>query len=78
MRRYSISEAARKLQVQRATLYDWIAKNLIPTPHPVAVSGVRVCLWSQSQFREIERYKAEHYREKPSLRKHNKRRRQSG
>jgi excisionase family DNA binding protein len=64
-----MSEVARQLEVQRATLYEWIRKGKIPAPKPRAVSGVRFCFWTSKEVRQIKKYKDEHYGEKPTLRK---------
>jgi excisionase family DNA binding protein len=64
-----MSEVAREIEVQRATLYEWIRKRKIPAPKPRTVSGVRFCFWTSKDVEQIKKYKDEHYREKPSLRK---------
>ena len=65
----SISEVAREIDVQRATLYEWIRKKKIPTPKLRKVSGVRFRFWTRDEVEQIKKYRAEHYREKPTLRK---------
>jgi len=65
----SISEVAREIDVQRATLYAWIRRRKIPPPKPRMVSGVRFCFWTDEQVEQIKRYRKEHYGEKPTLRK---------
>jgi hypothetical protein len=72
MREYSMSEVGRKLRVQRATLYAWIRAKKIPAPKARTISGVRFCFWTKGGLEKIEKYKAEHYREKPTLRKRKK------
>jgi len=64
-----MSEVAREIEVQRATLYEWIRKKKIPAPKPRTVSGVRFCFWTSKEVDLIKKYRAEHYREKPTLRK---------
>jgi predicted DNA-binding transcriptional regulator AlpA len=68
----SISEVAREIVVQRATLYEWIRKRKIPTPRLRMVSGVRLRVWTDREVEEIKKYKAEYYRKKPSLRRKKK------
>ena len=72
MREYSISEVGRKLRVQRATLYAWIRAKKIPAPKARTISGVRFRFWTRSGLEKIKKYKDEHYREKPTLRKKSK------
>ena len=69
MSEHSMSEVARKIEVQRATLYEWMRKKKIPPPKRRMVSGVRFCFWTSSEVEQIKKYKDEHYREKPTLRK---------
>jgi len=64
-----MSEVAREIEVQRATLYEWIRKGKIPDPKPRIVSGVRFCFWTNKEVDQIKEYKDQHYREKPTLRK---------
>lgn len=64
-----MSEVARDIDVQRATLYEWIRKRKIPSPRLLKVSGVRVRVWTSDEVEQIKKYKAEHYGEKPTLRK---------
>lgn len=64
-----MSEVARDIDVQRATLYEWIRKRKIPTPRLRKVSGVRFRVWTSDEVEQIKKYKAEHYGEKPTLRK---------
>jgi excisionase family DNA binding protein len=66
MRNYSISEAARELRVQRATLYEWIKTRKVPTPTSQMISGVRFRFWTEDELEKVRKYKAEHYWEKPS------------
>lgn len=68
MSEHSMSEVAREIEVQRATLYEWIRKRKIPAPKPRMVSGVRFCFWTSKEVEQIKKYKDEHYGEKPTLR----------
>jgi excisionase family DNA binding protein len=69
MREHSISEVAKEIGVQRATLYEWIRTKKIPAPTLRKVSGVRFRFWSTAEVEKIKKYRTEHYREKPTLRK---------
>ncbi|HSZ00417.1 MAG TPA: MerR family transcriptional regulator [Terriglobales bacterium] len=64
-----MSEVARDIDVQRATLYEWIRKKKIPSPRLRKASGVRLRVWTSDEVEQIKKYKADHYREKPTLRK---------
>lgn len=64
-----MSEVARDIDVQRATLYEWIRKKKIPSPRLRKVSGVRLRVWTSDEVEQIKKYKADHYGEKPTLRK---------
>lgn len=64
-----MSEVAREIDVQRATLYEWIRKKKIPSPRLRKLSGVRLRVWTRDEVEQIKRYKAEFYQKKPTLRK---------
>jgi len=68
MRNYSITEAARELGIQRATLYEWIRGKKVPIPTAQVISGVRFRFWTEAEFKVLTSYKAEHYRKKPNRR----------
>jgi excisionase family DNA binding protein len=66
MRNYSITEAAKELGIQRATLYEWIRRRVVPVPTAQVISGVRFRFWTEQELKTLKKYKAEHYRKKPS------------
>jgi excisionase family DNA binding protein len=66
MRNYSITEAARELGVQRATLYEWIRLKKIPAPTAKVISRVRFRFWTEEELETLKRYKTECYQKKPS------------
>lgn len=68
MRNYSITEAAKELGIQRATLYEWIRRKEVPVPTAEVISGVRFRFWTEAEFKTLKSYKAQHYRKKPNRR----------
>jgi excisionase family DNA binding protein len=66
MRNYSITEAAKELGVQRATLYEWIRRKKVPVPRAQVISGVRFRFWTEQELKTLKQYKAQHYQKKPS------------
>ncbi|MFZ3333956.1 MAG: helix-turn-helix domain-containing protein [Candidatus Acidiferrales bacterium] len=66
MRKYSITEAAKELGIQRATLYEWIRRKKVPVPTAQVISGVRFRFWTEAELTTLKNYKAEHYQKKPS------------
>jgi excisionase family DNA binding protein len=58
---YSISEAARVLQVDRRTLHRWIREKQIPTPSTQTISGIRCRLWTEAEMKKLKAYKAANY-----------------
>jgi excisionase family DNA binding protein len=66
MRNYSITEAAKELGIQRATLYEWIRLKKIPAPTAKVISRVRFRFWTEEELKTLKRYKAEYYQKKPS------------
>jgi len=61
MRTYSISEAARLLEVDRRTLHRWIRDKLVPEPAVQVISGVRLRFWSEADMAKLRRHKAARY-----------------
>jgi excisionase family DNA binding protein len=66
MQNYSITEAARELGIQRATLYEWIRRKRVPAPRAQVISGVRFRFWTEEELKTLKRYKTEHYQKKPN------------
>ena len=59
---YSIAVAAQELEVQRQTIYSWIAKGHIPAPRPGVIAGSRREFWTEEEMNEIRDWKKLHYR----------------
>jgi excisionase family DNA binding protein len=56
MRTYSISDAARLLEVDRTTLRRWIRKKQIPAPIPGIVRGRLSKVWTEKEMAGIRQY----------------------
>jgi excisionase family DNA binding protein len=65
MAQYSISEAARRLGIHRATLHRWIKKGAVPEPNTQEIAGSQIRYWTEDSFGKLKQYKAEQYRKKP-------------
>jgi transposase-like protein len=50
MKKYSISEAAELAGVNRATVYRWIRRKLVPAPLTEVVAGVQVTYWTAEEL----------------------------
>ena len=61
MKKYSISDVARTLEVDRKTLHRWINEKLIPAPKPGVVKGRLAKVWTEEEFAEVRRYMADFY-----------------
>jgi excisionase family DNA binding protein len=61
MKTYSISEAARILGLNRATLHRWIQDKVIPSPSTKIISGIRCRLWTETEMTKLKEYKATKY-----------------
>jgi predicted site-specific integrase-resolvase len=61
MKCYSVSEAARKIAVNRATLQRWILTGSIPAPKAEIVKGKLVKCWSEKDIAHIRDYKIKTY-----------------
>jgi excisionase family DNA binding protein len=73
MKTYSISEAARILGLNRATLHRWIQEKAIPSPSTKIISGIRCRLWTKTEMAKLKEYKAAKYWGKGMSRKGAKR-----
>ena len=61
MKKYSVSEVAALLDVDRATVYRWVRKKLVPALIEEVIAGVRVTYWTEREFAKVIEYKAAHY-----------------
>jgi transposase-like protein len=61
MKKYSVSEVAVLLDVDRATVYRWLRKKLVPALIEELVAGVRVTYWTEKELLKVTAYKAAHY-----------------
>ena len=65
MAQYSISQAARLLEIHRATLHRWIEKGLVPQPVTQEIAGSQLRYWTEEGLGRLREYKAQNYRKKP-------------
>jgi transposase-like protein len=61
MKKYSVSEVAVSLDIDRATVYRWLRKKLVPALVEEVVAGVRVTYWTEKELAKVTEYKATHY-----------------
>ncbi len=61
MKKYSITEAAELVGVNRATLYRWIQRKLVPAPLVEVVAGVEITYWAESELAKGKEYKRTKY-----------------
>jgi transposase len=61
MKKYSVSEVAKLLDVDRATVYRWLRKKVVPALIEETVAGVRVTYWTEKELAKVTEYKATHY-----------------
>jgi predicted site-specific integrase-resolvase len=73
MKKYSIAEAAELAGVNRATVYRWIQRNLVPPPLTQVVAGVHVTYWTDKELVKPKEHKAKRYWGQGSQRKRKKR-----
>ena len=59
--RFSISETARLLHVDRGTIRRWIKKGLIPKPISEDLAGARLRYWDADGFARVKEYRAKHF-----------------
>jgi transposase len=61
MKKYSITEAAKLAGVNRATVYRWIQRQLVPAPLTEVVAGVHVTYWTDKEVARLKEHKAKRY-----------------
>jgi predicted DNA-binding transcriptional regulator AlpA len=61
MKKYSITEAAEFVGVNRATIYRWIQRKLVPAPLVEVVAGVEITYWTEGELAEAREYKRAKY-----------------
>jgi len=61
MKKYSIAEAAELVGVNRATIYRWIQRKLVPPPLVEVVAGVQITYWTEGELAEAREYKKAKY-----------------
>jgi hypothetical protein len=61
--KFSISETARLLGIDRGTIRRWINKGLIPQPIAEDTAGARLRYWNRDGFARVMEYKEKHFGE---------------
>jgi excisionase family DNA binding protein len=61
MKKYSVSEAARILEVDRRTLQRWVNDKAIPSPTAGIVNGRLVKFWTEAEIGLLRDHKKNHY-----------------
>jgi transposase-like protein len=59
---YSIAAAAQELEVQRQTIYTWIAKGYIPAPKAGVIAGSSRGFWTEDEMNQVRDWMKCHYR----------------
>jgi transcriptional regulator with XRE-family HTH domain len=61
--KFSISETARRLGVDRGTIRRWIQKGFVPRPTAENIAGVRLRYWTRDGFAKVKEYNDKHFGE---------------
>jgi transposase-like protein len=61
--KFSISETARLLEVNRGTIRRWIKKRLVPQPISEDTAGARLRYWTQEGFDHVKEHRDKHFGE---------------
>ncbi len=61
VKKYSITEAANSVGVDRATVYRWIQRKLVPAPLTEVIAGVRVTYWTEKELAKVRAHKKSRY-----------------
>jgi excisionase family DNA binding protein len=66
---YSTAEVAELVGISWDTIHRWMREKKIKAPPAQSIGRVRVRLWTEADVVMVKKYKAEHYRKKPSRKK---------
>ena len=61
MKKYSVSEAAQILEIDRRTLQRWVNRKAIPAPTAGLINGRLVKFWTDAEMALIRENKVAHY-----------------
>jgi excisionase family DNA binding protein len=61
MKKYSVSEAAEIMGVDRRTLQRWVSRKTIPAPTAGIVNGRLVKFWTEPEMTVLKENKIAHY-----------------
>jgi excisionase family DNA binding protein len=59
---YSTAQAAKLLNVGRATLHRWMRDGKVRAPRTQRIAGVSVRVWTGKDVERAQRYKQQNYR----------------
>jgi transposase-like protein len=59
--KYSVSQTAERIGIDRTTLYRWVRRKLVPALIEEVVAGVRVTYWTDKELVKIKEYKNSTY-----------------
>jgi predicted DNA-binding transcriptional regulator AlpA len=59
--KYSVSQTAERLGIDRTTLYRWIRRRLVPALIEEVVAGVHITYWTDKDLAKINEYKNSAY-----------------
>ena len=58
---YSTRQAARKAEINRVTLQDWVTKGKVRPSQIIGLNGGKQYRWTDEDIRKIIEYKKENY-----------------
>jgi hypothetical protein len=61
--KFSISETARLLGIDRGTIRRWIKRGVIPKPTAENTAGARLRYWNKDGFAKVRDYRDKHFGE---------------
>jgi predicted DNA-binding transcriptional regulator AlpA len=64
MKKYSTAEAAKFVGINKATVYRWIQRKVVPSPLTEVIAGVEISYWTDAELGKLRDYKKQNYRGK--------------
>lgn len=59
--RYSVSQVSELIDVNKATIYRWIQRKMVPALNEEIIAGLPITYWTDKEVAQVREYKEAHY-----------------